>query len=581
MERTVATPTNTTADQQQKSDEAKERDTFQGQFDRLLIILIAFGLVVSIFYGGSAGTCPPDPQQLPAAADSAVATEAGPTAPKAKAGTIPKVDAAATGNSSLTGARSETGRRAGVTRPRCESPGNWFAGILLALVIALAALALGAFVGFLFGLPRTLTSSEVRAARLAAATANPQGGNSPSNQAVAVTGGPGSEVNTNLEKISDWLTTIIVGVGLTKLEEIPRGLESFGENVALYFGYGGKIFGIGGGLFFLIAGFFLSYVGTRVKLSLIFVWSELTNRGAASILEPRLIGPLGAVAGQSTESKAADQEVLNRSLAELRTPEDLAAYGGAAAREGKKELAADVLHDAVKEKPTDPAILGDYAGVLALNGKDEEADQVLQTLRTIRPEALPEAQDKVDIGRMRAGLYDGRYERSVAIGEQLLNRPVAAREPWIHIWLACAYGQKHAALKQQTPPAGTSDIDSARNKVVQEVDRALTLDPTLKSYLRTLYDPAQTKNGDNDLTSLYPDPAIDKLLAEPATQQPAEEPLAEVAPKNEIPAEEAIAEEAPAEEAPAEDATGVEDETPAAGSETAGKQRGPDEPAGS
>ena len=561
----MATPPST-ADQQHKSSEAKERERFQKQFDLLLTILIVFGLLVSILYGGSAGTCPPDPQQVPAGGGATTRAEIA-AAPQTKAPPVPKVESAP--------ARAESPRGLAVTRPLCETGGSVFGGILLALVIALAALALGAFVGFLFGLPRTLTSSEVRAARLAAATASPHGGNAPSDPAVA--GGPGSEVNTNLEKISDWLTTIIVGVGLTKLEEIPRGLESFGENVALYFGFGGKIFGIGGGLFFLIAGFFLSYVGTRVKLSLIFVWSELTNRGAASILDPHLTGPLGAVAGPNTALKEADQQVLNRSLAELRTPEDLAAYGGAAAREGKKELAADVLHDAVKEKPTDPAILGDYAGVLALNGKDAEADQVLQTLRTIRPEALPEAQDKVDIGRLRAGLYDGRYDRSIAIGEQLLSRPVAAREPWIHVWLACAYGQRHAALKRQSPPAAAADIDAVRNKVVQEVDRALTLDPTLKSYFRTLYDPAQTENDDDDLTSLFADPAIDKLLAEPATPAPVGEPPADPPPEVEVPAGGPLPEEAAEEE----DATGVQEETPAAGSETGGSERGPGEPAGS
>lgn len=67
-----------------------------------------------------------------------------------------------------------------------------------AALLCAAAVMVGILVGFLFGIPRT--SSEIA-------------------------GQPGG-VNTNLEQISDWLTKILVGVGLTQLETLPTRLWS-------------------------------------------------------------------------------------------------------------------------------------------------------------------------------------------------------------------------------------------------------------------------------------------------------------------------------------------------------------------
>jgi len=44
--------------------------------------------------------------------------------------------------------------------------------------------------------------------------------------------------NTNLEQISDWLTKIIVGVGLTQFPQIIRGFQSLGIRWGSAFGPG-------------------------------------------------------------------------------------------------------------------------------------------------------------------------------------------------------------------------------------------------------------------------------------------------------------------------------------------------------
>jgi hypothetical protein len=80
------------------------------------------------------------------------------------------------------------------------------------LFLAGAATLTGSVIGFLFGVPRK----------------NP----APSDRGKAETAGtelPVYEPNTNLEQISDWLTKIIVGVGLVELGSIIHFFEKIGH----------------------------------------------------------------------------------------------------------------------------------------------------------------------------------------------------------------------------------------------------------------------------------------------------------------------------------------------------------------
>ncbi|MCW3088125.1 MAG: hypothetical protein JWQ78_1511, partial [Sediminibacterium sp.] len=81
----------------------------------------------------------------------------------------------------------------------------------LSLIVALAALICGGFLGFLFGIPRSLDKNEAGATR-------------------------SFGTNTNLEQISDWLTKIIVGVSLTQLPAIQRHLDVLTTKIATGFG---------------------------------------------------------------------------------------------------------------------------------------------------------------------------------------------------------------------------------------------------------------------------------------------------------------------------------------------------------
>jgi uncharacterized integral membrane protein len=77
------------------------------------------------------------------------------------------------------------------------------------ILVALASAAVGSLLGFLFGIPRTLDP----ASRVAVAAAADRAGSAASSQAALA-------ANTNLERISDWLTTLLIGATLVQTGQV-------------------------------------------------------------------------------------------------------------------------------------------------------------------------------------------------------------------------------------------------------------------------------------------------------------------------------------------------------------------------
>jgi hypothetical protein len=169
------------------------------------------------------------------------------------------------------------------------------------LTIAAASSSVGMLLGFLFGIPRSLQD----------------GAPNPSASAGADNARSKLRVNTNLEQISDWLTKILVGVGLTQLREIGPRMWALAGSLAVAMG-GNTPVALGVVVNFSIWGFFVGYLLTRLFLATAFSLADdateqlikqevvafsLTEKGAHTTAAAQYTGALD----QITPETPADQ----------------------------------------------------------------------------------------------------------------------------------------------------------------------------------------------------------------------------------------------------------------------------------
>jgi hypothetical protein len=137
-------------------------------------------------------------------------------------------------------------------------------------IVVLASVSSGAFFGFLFSVPR-ITSKDNVAAAVVPVDADVKG---------VAKGERLLSSNTNLERVSEWLTTMLVGVGLTQIGSLDDRLLSFSDflkdrmtvadiststlpAIAPFLLMSG-----------LVTGFIFFYLYTRIYLSPLFQYAE-------------------------------------------------------------------------------------------------------------------------------------------------------------------------------------------------------------------------------------------------------------------------------------------------------------------
>jgi hypothetical protein len=134
------------------------------------------------------------------------------------------------------------------------STGGWTAFAAAEMVSAASFLA-GGLLGFLFGVPRALTSD------------TDKNSNEQHDRLYA---------NTNLEQVSDWLTKIIIGATLVQLGSVVNRFSELATFVSNIFGspsaqnktMTGAII-----LYSAVFGFFAAYIGARSILTFLFYLS--------------------------------------------------------------------------------------------------------------------------------------------------------------------------------------------------------------------------------------------------------------------------------------------------------------------
>ncbi|MBL7257527.1 PASTA domain-containing protein [Paractinoplanes lichenicola] len=150
-----------------------------------------------------------------------------------------------------------------------------------AFLLFVAAAAVGAGLGFVFGLPRAR-----------AAEASEGGGVQP---------GTFYLTNSNLIKVSDWLTTIVIGLGLVNLGKVVPSMRSLAR--ALHDPLGGTAYagavGISVLVIGLMAGFLLNYLWTSIRVRELLEEAERQNQQTMPDLSNQTLGEAKQAASRS------------------------------------------------------------------------------------------------------------------------------------------------------------------------------------------------------------------------------------------------------------------------------------------
>ena len=358
---------------------------------------------------------------------------------------------------------------------------------LSAVLWGMAALGAGFVVGFLFAVPRV--SELGSAARL--------------------------KINNNLVEVSDWLTKIIVGLGLIHLSRLPGYLERAGYYVGrgLRAGVASPVpeqFAAGLLLYFAVLGFLAGYLVTRLALGPAFrLADKLTTGEIESLIAAEVESEPGQRLLLAPSLRGAAAQLAAMPLAEVAEDADqLTAWARAKFEEEHYAEALQGFARAIRLNPNSPRI--HYLNALALKySRAPQADVVGEleaALRLIERGEEPAMRLRVYISYTFNALFlpppDG-FRRARKAAEDFLKDADGGRQPEILVNLACALGQEHAF---RTDPAVKADL---RVQCLAAIRRTLEIDPAWK---RRFIELLNGEGDDNDLASFRGDAEFRTLL---------------------------------------------------------------------
>jgi len=152
---------------------------------------------------------------------------------------------------------------------------EFFSVVGVSMLIAGVSIVAGGLLGFLFGIPRTLQAGQSNDTYYRGSQAENSLGERTQGEGKSNLTNRDQEsstayiANTNLEQISDWLTKIIVGVGLTQLNKVPETLIKLGDQLSPALGNfeSSATYSVTLILFYSVCGFLMFYLWTRLYMA--------------------------------------------------------------------------------------------------------------------------------------------------------------------------------------------------------------------------------------------------------------------------------------------------------------------------
>lgn len=320
---------------------------------------------------------------------------------------------------------------------------GWIGAVGICGLIFLSAGTVGALLGFIFSVPRVISDR----------------------REPADVGGAGARVldtNTNLERISDWLSTMLVGVGLSQLTNLNPLLLQFrvflAENATVYASQGPPSAGVlpAVGPFVLIlgaaSGFLFMYLMTRLVLVGFFKESEEILSGVA-------VAAIRVAVAQAKEG--ADE---------------------AGTTDGKKIISTNKDDIAT-------AVENDSTPGQALSRVTAATFEHVSTAKTLSNDEALEVMFEL--------LYEpGGFRRVIQMSGELSRTAITKRADY-WFYLAAAFGQQMHHTEE-----GSEERTFARDNAIDAARRAVRADKSFRARLWAISNPNST---DNDLALLRED----------------------------------------------------------------------------
>lgn len=340
-----------------------------------------------------------------------------------------------------------------------------FSVLGVGLFVAGAALVLGGILGFLFGIPRTLQRESTGPERSAKDTTVDY------------------QANTNLEQISDWLTKMLVGVGLTQLTSMPTHLKGVSEYIAT--GLGSRpsdlIIALAIILYFSVIGFLFGYL-----------WTRLNFAGALRQADMMAIGALVSRVEQTDrkiedlkKQSELDVKALNLTYRQLNPGSDL------------PDVSDEELKNAVgvASRPIKVQIFNQAWRIRGDNWRDNKPlmERTIPIFRALI-HSDTEGRYHLNHGQLGFALKDQR-QPDWAEAERELSTAIQIRESWKqHGWLFYEFNraicrimldESFAKDESSTPDAQSVIVADIRAAWKSELKKLILQDTTISRWMKT------------------------------------------------------------------------------------------------
>jgi hypothetical protein len=416
------------------------------------------------------------------------------------------------------------------------------------MLIGLAAAMLGGLLGFLFAVPRPVSEAappstpppSTPTLHADGPAGIPQVAQAGAAMPRAATPHPARawESSTNLTQISDWLTKIIVGVGLVEAATIYSRFEQLSTTLSdqLFDGAAGSRLVIPAVMIAgAIIGFLYAYLFTQLFVAGLiastdpyFVSLSEIQRAVAtlSIVPPAsaaIARPIGTDPGtppsldQPTQLQRQAADVIARlPLAELTDPVQILAWARSHALMDDYQQAAEGYRRLLSQVRA-PEVLAEAARVFSENNQPSEAENALTAAVNERDKVSPEVRFRITFDAASLALYEpppGGYRKAL----ELLDEKTLIYDPagWLHVLRACANGQRY---RYELLNASEDDKRQVRAAVLDDIKLALNLAPGHRDWVRYLWDPnapdkppVGSPSRDDDLEIFFDNPEFKTLL---------------------------------------------------------------------